>query len=113
MKAPAIGVAVLLVAALAGSARAAHPTLIQPYDVQPLANGHFLVSDLPAGAVYDLDPVRKTGTLVASIPQARELQLLPGGRVLVSSGAQVLALSPRTGKTSVYARFKNYLLGIA
>jgi hypothetical protein len=92
---------------------AARPTLIQPYDLQPLPDGKILVTDLPANAVYELDPVRRTGRLVARITQARELVLLKDGRVLVSSGLDVLALNVRTGRTTRYARAADYLLGIA
>jgi sugar lactone lactonase YvrE len=95
------------------SAAAPRPILAQPYDLLPLGNGKFLVTDMYANAVYELDPVRKTGRLVARIAQARELYPLPGGRVLVSSGLEVRALNLRTGRTSLYARAQNYLLGIA
>jgi hypothetical protein len=89
------------------------PSVIQPYDLQPLPNGKILVTDLPANAVYELDPVRRTGRLVARVVQARELVLLKDGRVLVSSGLRVLALDPRTGRTSLYASANDDLLGIA
>jgi sugar lactone lactonase YvrE len=89
------------------------PIVGQPYDLLPLKNGRFLVTDMYANAVYELDPVRKTGRLAARIAQARELHPLPDGRVLVSSGLQVLALNLRTHRTSVYATARNYLLGIA
>ncbi len=102
----------LLPAAVA-AAPPARPGLIQPYDLQPLLNGKVLVTDLPANAVYELDPARRTGRLVARIAQARELELLKDGRVLVSSGARVLELDLRTRKASVYATAGNYLLGVA
>ena len=92
---------------------AARPTVFQPFDLQPLANGKILVTDLPSSAVYELDPVRHAGRLVARIAEARELVLLRRGRVLVSSGSSVLALDPRTGRTTPYATAQNYLLGIA
>jgi hypothetical protein len=95
------------------SAAAARPVISQPYDLLPLRNGAFLVTDLPRNAVYELDPAHKTGRLVARVRQARELCPLPGGRVLVSSGARVLALDLRTRKTALYATARNYLLGIA
>lgn len=100
-------------AAAPSSAAAAGPVLSQPYDLVPLENGKVLVTDLPANAVYELDPVRKTGRLVMRINQARELFPLPDGRVLVSSGARVLALNLRTRRTTLYATARNYLLGIA
>jgi hypothetical protein len=107
-------VVLLAVAAAApSSAAAARPVLSQPYDLLPLRNGTFLVTDLPGNAVYELDPVRKTGRLVARINQARELFPLPDGRVLVSSGARVLALNLKTRRTTLYATARNYLLGIA
>jgi sugar lactone lactonase YvrE len=92
---------------------AAKPIVFQPFDLQPLSNGKILVTDLPGSAVYELDPVRRTGRLVARIAEARELVLLRSGRVLVSSGSSVLALDPRTGRTTPYATAQNYLLGIA
>ena len=92
---------------------AARPTLTQPYDLQPLSNGKILVTDLPANAVYELDPARRSGRLVARITRARELVLLKDGRVLVSSGSQVFALNPRTRRVTPYAIARNYLLGIA
>src|SRR5436305_1388734 len=91
----------------------ARPAIVQPYDLQPLPSGRILVTDLPANAVYELDPVRRTGRLVARISQARELVLMKDGRVLVSSGARVLALDLRTHRTTLYATARNYLLGIA
>jgi streptogramin lyase len=96
---------------MATSAR--RPVLQQPFDLLPLAGGEFVVTDLPANAVYELDPVRKTGRILARVSQPRELERLEDGRILVTSGARVLALDPRTGRTSVYATAKNYLLGIA
>lgn len=103
----------LVAAAVAASAAAAPPLLQQPFDLLPVAGGHVLVTDLPAGKVYDLDPARHSGRLVAGVREARELERLPDGRVLVSSRARVLALNPRTRKLTPYATAKNYLLGIA
>jgi hypothetical protein len=100
-------------AAAPSSAAAARPVISQPYDLLPLRNGDFLVTDLPGNAVYELDPAHKTGRLVARVRQARELCQLHGGRALVSSGARVLALDLRTRKTALYATARNYLLGIA
>jgi len=95
------------------SVTAARPVLNQPFDLLPLPDGKFVVTDLPANAVYELDPVHRTGRLLARISQARELERLKDGRLLVTSRARVLALNRRTGKTTVYATAKNYLLGIA
>jgi len=92
---------------------AARPVLNQPFDLLPLPKGHLIVTDLPSNAVYDLDPAHRSGRLVARIDQARELQRLRDGGILVSSGNRVLALNPRTGRTTVFATAKNYLLGIA
>ena len=89
------------------------PALQQPFDLLPLGGGKYAVTDLPANAVYELDPARKTGRLLARISQARELERLKDGRLLVTSRARVLALNPRTGKTTLYTTAKNYLLGIA
>src|SRR4029450_12773553 len=83
--------AFVLAAVTADSAGAAHPTLHQPFDVLPLANGHLIVTDMPGNAVYDLDPARKSGRLVARIGQPRELDRLKDGRLLVTSGNHVLA----------------------
>jgi sugar lactone lactonase YvrE len=95
------------------STAAARPTLSQPFDVLPVAGGRLLVTDLPAGLVYSIEPARRTGRVVAHVFQARELARLPDGRILVTSREKVLALDPRTGKTSLYATAKNYILGIA
>jgi hypothetical protein len=100
-------------AAAAGATGAAHPALNQPFDVLPLPNGHLIVTDLPANAVYDLDPVHNSGRLVARIAQARELDRLKDGRVLVTSGNRVLALDLRSRKTTLFATAKDYLLGVA
>jgi hypothetical protein len=105
--------ATAVAAAPSSAAPPQRPAVIQPYDLQPLANGKVLVTDLPANAVYELDPARKTGRLVARITQARELVLLTDGRVLVGSGPNVLALNPHTGRTTRYASANDYLLGIA
>lgn len=89
------------------------PVLQQPFDLLPVAGGKFVVTDLPANAVYELDPAHRTGRLVARVSEARELERLKDGRILVTSRARVLALNPRTGKMSLYATARNYLLGIA
>jgi streptogramin lyase len=61
------------------AAAAARPALSQPYDLLPLRNGKFLVTDLPGNAVYELDPVRKTAA--SSRGSARpQLLPLPDGR---------------------------------
>jgi streptogramin lyase len=100
-------------AALGSPAQKRRPALRQPFDLLPLAGGKFVVTDLPANAVYELDPAHGTGRLLARVREARELERLKDGRILVTSRARVLALSPRTGKLSLYATAKNYLLGIA
>ena len=105
--------ALLLPAVGAVPASGARPTLQQPYDVLPLANGHLVVSDLPAGAVYDIDPTKRSARRVARVPDARDLALLPDGRILVTSRAKVLAIAPRTGKVTPYLTARSYLLGIA
>ncbi len=91
---------------------AARPILSQPFDLLPVGS-RFLVTDLPADAVYSIDPARRTARVVANVVEARELQRLPDGRVLVSSGTRVLVLDLRTGRTSVYANADDYILGIA
>ena len=100
-------------AVTATTAAATSPVLQQPYDVLPLPNGRLVVSDLPAGKVYELDPARRSGRLLARIRDARELQRLPDGRILVTSHERVLALDPRTGRTSLYATARDYILGLA
>ena len=84
-----------------------------PFDLLPLAGGKYLVTDMSANAVYEVDPARHTGRLVARVAQARELGRVSDGRVLVTSAEKVLALNLRTGKATVFARAKNYLLGIS
>jgi len=100
-------------AAAAPSRVAVRPPLQQPFDVLPLANGHLIVSDLELGHVLDIDPAHNSGRIVGTIREARELDRLPDGRLLVSSRARVYALDPRTRKATLYATFRNYLLGIA
>jgi hypothetical protein len=95
------------------SARTRRPVLQQPFDLLPLAGGKFVVTDLQANAVYELDPAHRTGRLLAHVREARELERLKDGRILVTSRSRVLALSPRTGRTRLYATARNYLLGIA
>jgi hypothetical protein len=108
-----LAVAVVLAAVLATAAGAARPALQQPYDVLALPNGRLVVSDLPAGKVFELDPAGRTGRLLARIRDARELQRLPDGRILVTSHERVLALDPRTGRTSLYSTARHYILGLA
>jgi hypothetical protein len=105
--------AVLFAAVLCGGATAARPVLSQPFDVLPLANGSLVVSDRLQRAVYVVDPARKSGRRVASVPEARELERLPDGGLLVTSGAGVFAVDMRTGRSRLYARAAAYLLGIA
>jgi len=102
-----------LAALAAGSAGAAHPMLQQPFDLLPVPNGHLIVADMPANTVYDLDPARNSGRVVARIREARELARLPDGRILVTSHDRVMALNLRTGKSSVYLTARGYILGIA
>ena len=97
----------------ATSAGAAGPVLAQPMDVLPLPGGVLAVTDRLEGAVYVIDSARKSGRRVARVPEARELERLPDGRLLVSSGADVLALDLRTGRARRYARAAGDLLGIA
>src|SRR3954452_10357522 len=103
---------VCLAAAVPASA-ARQPYLGQPFDVLGLPNGHLVVSDLQEGHVLDVDPAHRTARIVGTIREARELDRLPDGRYLVSSRNKVYALDPRTKRTTVYATFANYLLGIA
>jgi len=98
---------------LEGAAQKLRPVLQQPFDLLPVAGGKFVVTDLPANAVYELEPAHRTGRLVARVREARELERLKDGRILVTSRARVLALNLRTGKMSLYATARNYLLGIA
>jgi sugar lactone lactonase YvrE len=101
------------VAAAVPASAATEPALAQPFDVLGLANGHLLVSDLQLGRVLDIDPAHRSGRIAGAVREARELQRLPDGRLLVSSRARVYALDPRTRKATLYATFRNYLLGIA
>jgi DNA-binding beta-propeller fold protein YncE len=107
--------ALSLAALVCGGASAAAPRLSQPLigDVLPLADGRLVVSDFGQGAVFVVDPARRTGRRAASVAQARELERLPDGRVLVTSGANVVAADLRTGRTQRYARAAAPLLGIA
>jgi hypothetical protein len=95
------------------SAQKRHPVLQQPFDLLPVAGGKFVVADLPANAVYELDPGHGTGRLLARVMEARELERLKDGRILVTSRARVLELNQRTGRMSLYATARNSLLGIA
>ena len=97
----------------AAAAPPAHPTLGQPFDVLPLPNGHLVVTDLTANAVYELDPARGTGRMLAAVREARELERLPDGRLLVTSRNRVLALDARTGTVKPFLTAQAYLLGIA
>lgn len=97
----------------AAAAPPAHPTLGQPFDVLALPNGHLVVTDLTANAVYELDPARGTGRMLAAVREARELERLPDGRLLVTSRNRVLALDARTGTVKPFLTAQAYLLGIA
>ncbi len=108
-----LAVLILLVAAAVPAAAATQPFLEQPFDVLGLPNGHLVVTDLSQGHVLDIDPAHRSGRIVGSIRNARELDRLPDGRYLVSSANRVFALDPRTKKAASYATFKSYLLGIA
>jgi streptogramin lyase len=99
--------------AVPSAAAAPSPELLQPFDVLPLANGHLIVSDLALSRVLDVDPARGSARVVGNVGEARELERLPDGRVLVSSRERVWALDLRTHRKTLYATFKNYLLGIA
>ena len=85
---------------------------MQPFDVLPLPDGRLAVTDRVQGAVYLVDPARKTGRRLARVREARELERLPDGRLLVTSGAQILTVDAR-GRTRAYARANADLLGIA
>lgn len=105
-------VAFLAAASVLPAAAASPPYLQEPYDVLPLANGHLVVTDLPQGKVLDLDPAHHTGRVLAVLREARLLERLPDGRLLVSARARVYALDPRTRRLTPYATFRNYVLGI-
>src|SRR5688500_10245363 len=94
-----LAVAALVLTAGAGGAR---PLLGQPFDVLPLANGTLVVTDMSAGAVYLIDPARRTGRKLASVPFARELAALPDGRILVTSNEKVLAIPRRGGRPRLH-----------
>ena len=110
-----VALALSLAALVCGGASAARPRLSQPLigDVVPLTDGRLVVSDFGQGAVFVVDPVRRTGRRAAQVTQARELERLPDGRVLVTSGASVVAVDLRTGRKQRYARAAAPLLGIA
>src|SRR4051812_40937157 len=108
-----LGLLLVGVAVAASASAATQPSLEQPFDVLGLANGHLAVTDLSQGRVLDLDPAHRSGRIAGSVREARELDRLPDGRLLVSSRAKVYALDPRTKKTTLYATFRNYLLGVA
>ena len=110
-----VALALTLAGLLCSGAAAARPVLSQQLlgDVLTLADGRLVVTDSAQGAVFVLDPARKTGRRAARVPQARELERLQDGRVLVTSGANVVAVDLRTGRTQPYARAAAFLLGIA
>jgi len=108
-----LGLTVFLAVLFCSGARAARPVLLQPFDVLPQPNGTLAVTDRLQGAVYVLDTARKRGRRAAHVPQARELERLRDGRLLVSSGADMLAVDLRTGGKRRYARGRAILLGIA
>ena len=108
-----LAVVSLLAALVCGAAVAARPVLVEPFDVVPLANGRLAVTDRGKGVVYLVDPARKDARRIARVREARELERLPDGRLLVTSGARVLALDTRTGRTQRYADAEAHLLGIA
>jgi sugar lactone lactonase YvrE len=106
-------VVLALLALVVSRANAAHPTLVEPFDVMPSLHGHLLVSDRAAGVVYDLDPATGNGSAVANVPQARELARLPDGRLLVTSDDRVLVVSAGSHATRVFARAEASILGLA
>jgi hypothetical protein len=110
-----VALALSLVALVCSGASAARPRLSQPLigDLLPLADGRLAVSDFGQGAVFVVDPARRSGRRAASVAQARELERLADGRVLVTSGATVVAVDLRRGRTQRYARAAAPLLGIA
>jgi hypothetical protein len=108
-----LAAAAFLVAFFCVGANAARPVLAQPFDVLPLRNGTLAVTDRIQNAIFVIDPARKQGRRAATVTEARELEQLPNGRLLVSSGARVLSVDLRTGRRQQYARAAAYLLGIA
>ena len=51
--------------------------------------------------------------MLATLREARELERLPDGTLLVSARQRVYTLNPHTRKLTPYITFTNYLLGIA
>jgi DNA-binding beta-propeller fold protein YncE len=107
-----VALASCLAALASASALAARPALVQPFDLVPLVDGRLAVTDRVQDAVFLIDPARRSGRRLARVREARELERLPDGRLLVTSGARVLVVDMR-GRVREYARAAAPLLGIA
>jgi DNA-binding beta-propeller fold protein YncE len=115
----AVAVAFAVLASLAGDdvAPAAKPPprvrLQEPFDVLALNARRALVADRRANAVLLLDLRRRTGRRFVRMREPRAFARLPGGRIAVASGRDVLALHPRTGRTQRLLRAAAVVLGVA
>ena len=83
----------------------------EPFDVVEQADHSYLIADRTRDAVYRLRG-RELRKLV-SVPNPRDLEPAPGGRVLIASGRNVLALDPERGTVATVATADNDVLGIA
>jgi streptogramin lyase len=89
------------------------PVLQQPYGIVEENDGKLLVADFRANAVFRLDPSTGEGSVLARVRGPRDLRRTGEGKLLVSSGPNVLELDPTTRTTRVRARAAGPLEGIA
>jgi hypothetical protein len=83
----------------------------EPFDIVH-AGGGLVITDRRAGAVFFLVPETGAWRRVARIPQARELAVVDGHAVLVTSGARILRLDLSSGATEEVARVNDVVLGL-
>lgn len=91
----------------------ARPRLQQPFGVVEEADGTMLVADWQGDRIYRLSPKTRDGIVVARIPEPRDLEWTPDGRLLVASGDRVLELDPANGATRVVLDAGVFVGGIA
>ena len=93
--------------------RPAVPVLQQPHGIVQESDGKLLVADFRANAVFRLDPLTGEGSTVVRVPGPRDIRRSPDGKLLVSSGLNVLELDAAARTTRVMVRGAGPLEGIA
>ena len=94
------------------SVRQRRLVLAEPFDAVEVG-GSIVIADRRADALYRLDPATGGWARVATVREARELEPVGTGEVLVTSGERILRVDVRTGAAREVGRATDVILGLA